>query len=212
VEIRLEKIEPLPLLGACDGSQVWNRPVLFSPGSLSLVKAGSGRGKTTLLSILFGMRKDYKGDAFFDGIPIRGLGHGDWSRLRTTRLSCVFQDLQLFDDLTAWQNIEIKNRLTAHKNEEEIRRLFGVLGVEDKIDAPADRLSRGQKQRIAILRALCQPFEFLLLDEPFSHLDRDNRVRTAALILEECRKKGAGLILASLEDEPALTGCASMSL
>ena len=212
MEIRLDKIEPLPMQGVCAGSQVWNQPISFLQGSLSVVKAGSGRGKTTLLSILFGMRKDYQGDAFFDGIPIRGIGHTGWSRIRTTRLSCVFQDLQLFDDLTALQNIQIKNRLTAHKNEGEIRRLFGALGVEDKVDAPASRLSRGQKQRIAILRSLCQPFEFLLLDEPFSHLDRDNRIQTAALIVEECQKKGAGLILASLEDESAIPGCASLNL
>lgn len=214
VEIRLEKLEPLPMQGL-DGfaaSQVWNCPVSFAPGALTLVNAGSGRGKTTLLSILFGMRTDYRGEVFFDDVIIRNLGHAAWSHIRTRRLSCVFQDLQLFDDLTAMQNVQIKNRLTGHKSDSDIQLLFEALGVADKLHAAAAKLSRGQKQRVAIIRALCQPFEFLLLDEPFSHLDRANRIQTASLIVGECRKKGAGMILTSLEEEPALSGCVNLNL
>ncbi len=158
------------------------------------------------------MRKDYLGVASFDGKSIRELDHTGWSGIRINRLSCVFQDLQLFDELTALQNVQVKNCLTAHKSDEEVRQMFDVLGVADKISSPVSKLSRGQKQRVAILRALCQPFDFLLLDEPFSHLDRDNRARTADLILDECGKKGAGILLASLDEEPVITGCTPLNL
>ena len=62
-------------------------------------------------------------------------------------------------------------------------------------------MSYGQRQRIAIIRALCQPFDFLLLDEPFSHLDADNIQKAIDLILEICNAENAGMMLVSLGED-----------
>ena len=190
--------------GAGAGSEVWNRDLAFQPGERLRILARSGKGKTTLLSVLYGLRTDYRGRVHFDGADIRHYGHDAWHRLRQQQISFVFQDLQLFDELTARENVDLKNRLTVHKSAPEIQSLFEALGLADKRDAPAGRLSRGQQQRVAIIRALCQPFEWLLLDEPFSHLDQSMIDQAAAVIDDECKRRGAGLILTSLEPDSTL--------
>ena len=208
MEIRLNKIRPLPLAGArADaGSGVWDQELRIAPGDSILVRAQSGQGKTTLLAILYGLRQDYQGQVRFNDRDIRQLSRREWSRLRQTALSIVFQDLQLFDHLTARQNADLKNRLTAHKTPSQIDHLFATLGLAAKQQEPVTRLSLGQRQRVAIIRALCQPFRFLLLDEPFSHLDEENRGQAKALISEACQQQQAGLIFTSLKLEPDL-GC-----
>jgi ABC-type lipoprotein export system ATPase subunit len=202
MEIRLEQVEPWPLRDDCGDSQVWRRSVVLKSGGRILVKARSGRGKTTLLSILYGLRQDYGGRVWFDGGDIRQFRSKDWSRMRQHQFGLVFQDLQLFDDLTAWENVEIKNRLTGRCDNEQIQEMFSCLGLVDKMQQPAHRLSVGQKQRVALIRAMCQPFEVLLLDEPFSHLDLENRARARAMLRKECHARGATLVMTSLDADP----------
>lgn len=198
VNIRLFHLEPKPMAGPHPGTELWGRDVSIPAAARILIHARSGQGKTTLLSVIYGLRRDYEGLVFFDGQEISRLSSKAWSRLRQRQLSLVFQDLQLFEDLTAWQNVELKNRLTGHKTIEEIARLFEQLGLADKMQVPTSQLSTGQKQRIAIIRALCQPFAFLLLDEPFSHLDPQNIQLAQDMITTECHRQQAGMILTSL--------------
>ena len=74
------------------------------------------------------------------------------------------------------------------------------LGVSFRKDALASTLSYGERQRVAIIRALLQPFKWLVMDEPFSHLDNNNIAKAAVLIQEVVKANGAGLVLADLED------------
>lgn len=187
--------------GHCADSGVWNQEITIPAGVRILVHAPSGKGKTTLLSALYGLRRDYQGQISFAASDVRQWTPRTWSRVRQTQLSYMFQDLQLFPDLTASQNIELKNRLTAWKNQLQIDRMFEALGIADCRSVPCSCLSLGQKQRIAIIRALCQPFLFLLLDEPYSHLDQENRRQAAALIHQECEQQKAGFIMTSLAGE-----------
>ena len=71
-------------------------------------------------------------------------------------------------------------------------------GLAEKRNEKAARLSFGQQQRVAIIRALCQPFDFLLMDEPFSHLDNDNIEIMTDLIMQQVKAVQAGLLLCSL--------------
>jgi putative ABC transport system ATP-binding protein len=196
--IRLSQVEPCPLQGNCRDSELWSQDVCLPSLSRVLVQAQSGKGKTSLLSALYGLRQDYYGGIFFDQISIRDLTLDQWTVIRRTRLAMVFQDLQLFDGLTARQNVEIKNQLTRSQSPSDITAMFETLGLSDKLDQPVAELSTGQKQRVAIIRALCQPFAWLLLDEPFSHLDAENTQRAFALISAACQKQGAGWILTCL--------------
>lgn len=200
MNIRLEYLVPLPLLGQQrKKSQIWEiSPVVFEPGISYLVEAPSGRGKTSLLSIIYGLRKDYRGKIFLDDTDISVFSAREWSQIRKNRVSYIFQGLELFDELSAFDNILLKNSITGQKTEKEIREMAQKLGIESFLQRKTGILSFGQQQRVAIIRALCQPFEFLLADECFSHMDRENSRIAFELIREECEARNAGLILSSL--------------
>ena len=83
--------------------------------------------------------------------------------------------------------------------ESRIAEMASQLGIGNKLNKLVKTCSYGEQQRIAIIRALQQPFDFLLMDEPFSHLDENNRKIAAALIEEEAAKRNAGVILADLK-------------
>lgn len=205
--IRLEYLIPLPLLGQERGkSEIWeNSQLTFDPGSSYLVEAPSGRGKTSLLSIIYGLRKDYKGKVKIDDQDISTITDKEWSLLRKNNLSFIFQGLELFDELTAIDNIQLKNAITRQKTEKQIRQMAGRLGIENFLQKKAGILSFGQQQRVAIIRALCQPFDYLLADECFSHMDKENSKVAYELILEQCKERNAGLILSSLNSNEDLT-------
>ena len=101
----------------------------------------------------------------FDTTDIATLGINDWCELRRTSLAYLPQELDIFDELTALDNVLLKNRLTDFHTEGEIRSMFEALEIDNRISRPAGKLSVGQKQRVALIRALCQPFSFILLDE-----------------------------------------------
>ena len=113
----------------------------------------------------------------------------------------MFQDFKLFNELTLLENIKIKNNLTSHKTDNEIDFLIDRLGLSHKRNQIVKSLSLGQKQRVAIIRSLCQPFDFLLLDEPFSHLDEENIKILTEIIDEEIKNQKAGFILTTLNNE-----------
>jgi len=212
--IRLEYLIPLPLLGQQrNRSQIWEiSPVIFEPGMSYLVEAPSGRGKTSLLSILYGLRQDYRGKVFLDDTDISLSSGKEWSQIRKNRLSFIFQGLELFDELSAFDNIRLKNSITQQKTEKEIRKMAQTLGIEKFLHRKTGILSFGQQQRVAIIRALCQPFDYLLADECFSHMDRENSQVAFNLILDECRSQNAGLILSSLNSNGEMTTGKKMML
>ena len=179
-------------------SDIWLTNFEFERGKRYLVEAESGAGKSSLCSYLYGQRDDYRGEILFDGEDIRRFTVGDWSRLRQRSVGVLFQDLKLFDELTALENVELKNRLTKHQSRKTILSWFEELGIADKVNAPIGRMSYGQQQRVALIRALCQPLDFLLLDEPISHLDDRNSEVMRDIILRETQRQGAAIIVTSI--------------
>ena len=179
-------------------SEIWHKEVLLEKGKVYLVEANSGTGKSSLCSYIAGYRRDYQGFIDFDGKNICNLRIADWARLRRESLSILFQELRLFPELTAYENVSIKNGLTHFKSKKEILAWFEALGIADKVDAKVGLMSFGQQQRVAMIRALVQPFDFLLADEPISHLDERNSAVMAELMLEEARRQGAGIIVTSI--------------
>lgn len=179
-------------------SDVWREELSFERGKCYLVEAESGTGKSSLCSFLYGRRGDYSGDILFDGEDIRHFSVERWSELRRASIGTLFQDLRLFGELTAMENVELKNRLTNHQNRETILAWFEELGIADKVDVRIDRMSYGQQQRVALIRALCQPLDFLLLDEPISHLDSRNSDTMRDILLRETTRQGAAVIVTSI--------------
>lgn len=199
--IHLKDIKPDPIF---DGgapsrtSDIWATDCKFEKGKYYLITAPSGKGKSTLLHLIYGLRDDYSGQLKIDEAPIKDFKADDWAELRQTKISIVFQNLRLFPNLTALENIQLKNELSHHKSESQILEMAKQLGVESLLSKPCNTLSYGQRQRVAIIRALCQPFEYLMLDEPFSHLDEENIQIAASLIKKELSAQKAGLLLVSL--------------
>lgn len=179
-------------------SDVWQQDVRFVRGHLYLIEAESGKGKSTFCSYVQGYRNDYSGKILFDNTVTRSLGVAGWTDVRMRHVSCLFQELRLFGELTAMENVEIKNRLTSFKTRQQIEQWFDMLGIPDKMETKVSRLSFGQQQRVALMRALVQPFDFLLADEPISHLDDSNASIMADIMLQEARQQGASLIITSI--------------
>ena len=179
-------------------SDIWQQEVAFERGHLYLIEAASGTGKSSLCSYLIGYRDDYKGVIEFDGRDIRESCTYDWTQLRQRSLSTMFQELRVFPELTAWENVQVKNQLTQFKSDAEIRQWFEALGIADREQTRMGHLSYGQQQRVAMIRALCQPFDFLLADEPVSHLDGANCQVMADVMMAEARRQGAGVIITSI--------------
>lgn len=179
-------------------SDVWHKDVELKKGHFYLIEAASGTGKSSLCSYLYGYRDDYQGIICFDDANIRQLGVSQWVDIRKKSLSILFQDLRLFGELTAMENVLLKNSLTGFKKKKDIKDLFYELGIGDKMDVVAGKLSFGQQQRVALIRALCQPADFILLDEPVSHLDEVNARNMARILTEEASRQGAGIIVTSI--------------
>ncbi len=179
-------------------SDIWRQQVSLEKGQTYLVEASSGTGKSSLCSFIIGYRKDYDGKILFDGKDSREFSTKDWTELRQRHISMLFQELRLFPELTAMENVEIKNSLTGFKGRKEIVGWFEALGIADKVDAPVRLMSFGQQQRVAMIRALVQPFDFLLADEPISHLDETNSQVMADIMMEEAHRQGAGIVITSI--------------
>ncbi|WP_288856431.1 ATP-binding cassette domain-containing protein [uncultured Bacteroides sp.] len=179
-------------------SDVWHRDIIFHKEKRYLIEAASGTGKSSLCSYIYGYRNDYQGIINFDERNIRSLSANDWTDIREHSLSILFQELRIFPELTAIENIQLKNRLTNFKKRKEVLALFEAIGIADKLNEKAGKLSFGQQQRVAFIRSLCQPFDFIFLDEPISHLDDENGTIMSRLLTEEANRQGAGIIVTSI--------------
>lgn len=179
-------------------SEIWHRDITFLKGKRYLIEAASGTGKSSLCSFIYGYRNDYQGTIGFDERNIRQLSTDEWTDIRRHSLSILFQELRIFPELTALENVLLKNQLTGFKKQEEILSLFEAVGLADKVNTKAGKLSFGQQQRIAFIRCLCQPFDFIFLDEPVSHLDHENEAIMSRLLTEEAARQGAGTIVTSI--------------
>ena len=119
--------------------------VVFAPAKRYLIRAQSGRGKTSLLSFIYGDRDTYEGTITYDGVA----RPKDLFSYRSNKLSYLFQDLRLFPSLTAKENIQLKNRLTGYFSSEQVSQLLERVGLAHKVDTPLAALSLGQRQRVA---------------------------------------------------------------
>lgn len=179
-------------------SDVWQQDVVLEKGKVYLVEANSGTGKSSLCSFVYGYRTDYSGDILFDDENIRDYSVSRWIDTRQNHLSLLWQELRLFPELTSMENVEIKNRLTDFQDRQQIDYWFDCLGIDDKKDSLIGRMSFGQQQRVAMIRALCQPFDFIFIDEPISHLDDTNAQIMADILMDEVRRQGAAVITTSI--------------
>ena len=194
--IHFFNVIPEPLADGAGGGRIWRQNRVFFKGKNYVIPAASGRGKTTLVNIIGGLRADYRGDAFFDKTNLRGIAADEFATIRANQISIMHQELRLFAELTGRQNIAMNPE--NDRDEALIEKLALRLEILPLLDKPCGLLSRGQQQRVALIRALVRPFDWLLLDEPFSHLDEINAKKALDCITEIANERGAGMIATSL--------------
>lgn len=193
-------------------SDVWDEELTLYRGNNYLIEAASGGGKSSMCAYVYGARVDYEGELSFNGKDTRGFSIAEWQEIRRRHIAYLPQELDLFPELTAWENIQLKNTLTNHFGEKNIERMLDELGIASRRDYPAGRMSIGQQQRVAIIRSLCQPFDFILLDEPVSHLDEGNNRIVAGMIAREAERQGAAVISTSVGNPLLLPNAKKLSL
>lgn len=198
-DIRLFQTLPSVFKGESKGkSSIWLTEAVFKRGEKYIIAAESGTGKSSLCAYIYGSRRDYEGSIFFDSTDISTLRIPQWQDLRRNSLAYLPQELGLFPELSAWDNIILKNDLTGHFTTDRIESLLERLGIAARRNFPVGKMSVGQQQRVGIIRSLAQPFDFILLDEPVSHLDETNNRIAASIIEEEASARGAGIISTSV--------------
>jgi ABC-type lipoprotein export system ATPase subunit len=180
------------------GSDIWQKDITFEKGKTYLLEANSGTGKSSLCSYIYGYRRDYQGQILFDGEDISQYTIAQWTSVRKKHISLLWQELRLFPELTALENVQIKNKLTGMQKKKQILEWFDILGITDKQDVKIGQMSLGQQQRVALIRSLCQPFDFLFVDEPISHLDDTNSEIMGRVMMAEAKKQGAGIVATSI--------------
>ncbi len=196
--INLNNIKPSYMSESeVSGSDVYlKKNINLESGKNYLFKANSGSGKSSILNFIYQSNENFEGS-----IQYKNIRYENKIDIRKNFISYVFQDFKLFGNLSVWDNIKIKNNLTVHKTDKEINDLLNKIGLSEKKDSLVNKLSIGQRQRTAIVRSLCQPFKFLLLDEPFSNLDEDNITIITKILNNELENKAAGLIVTTLNNK-----------
>ncbi|MBR5477276.1 MAG: ATP-binding cassette domain-containing protein [Bacteroidaceae bacterium] len=201
--IKLDKVIP-DFFGSTfskdEPTDVWGKELTFTRGVTYLIEAASGRGKSSLCSFIYGLRSDYAGSIEFIDNEGKALSttQKDLCGTRRTMLAMMFQEHRIFPELTAVENVLMKNQLTDYFTEKEIRERLTMLGLEQRLDTPCGKLSLGQQQRVAFVRLLAQPADFVILDEPVSHLDAGNARIMGTMLRQRQLADGMGVIVTSI--------------
>ncbi len=199
MKIFLKNIIPTPLIDEdLSASEIWGKEIELECSQHYFLSSGSGKGKSTLLNILYGLRKDYEGIVFAEQRKLKDFSMDDWAEWRSTKLAYLPQNLQLINHLTVSENLTLKNQLTNSYSSEEINFFLEELNIIELKHRVVSTLSIGQQQRVALIRSLLQPFDFLLLDEPFSNLDEENIQKALDLVHAICKQQNAGYLIATL--------------
>ena len=199
LELNHIALETLPE-SAYAHSEIWRKHLRIKRGEKILISAPSGKGKSSLMSLLYGLRRNYTGVYKINGADARTFSAEDWSDARTHTLGMVFQDLRMFSAYTGWENLAIKGKLTEEiYDENTVGIMARHLGIESLLNKKCGEMSFGEKQRLAIIRSLLSPVAFLLMDEPFSHLDQKNTAKAFELIQNEATKNQSALLITSLD-------------
>ena len=208
MKIRFSNIIPTPFADQNMVGDIWGKELSFCLGKHYHILATSGKGKSTFAHVFYGLRKDHAGELYWNDKLFSNYTINEIQQLRTGMFGIVFQDLRLFLDQTALENIAIhQSDLTEGIiDSEEIRGFAKLMGIDHLLEKKCALLSYGQRQRVAILRAISRPFKWLILDEPFSHLDKENENIAGELILEMVNRNDASLVITGLNDVAEVMG------
>ena len=168
-------------------------------GELVILKGVSGSGKRTLLSLIALLQKPTSGEILIDGTNIAKLPDAFCSEFRHKRLGLVFQNFNLIEGLSVYENLLAPFALTnfkANVREEMIKKALNLANISHKRDENVSNLSGGERQRCAVARALSMDADIILADEPTANLDRQN-ARAFLGLLESFKALKKSVIVAT---------------
>jgi putative ABC transport system ATP-binding protein len=186
---------PAGLVVACNDVSI-----AVEEGELVAVTGASGSGKTTLLNMLNTTEDPTSGDLLIGQTLARTMAQTDLLRFRSRALGIVFQDLALFDELTAQANVELPLRLRRTNpvdREERARLILDAVGLGSQANQPIDELSGGQRQRVAVARALVTEPRIIIADEPTAQLDTRNAELIGDLLRAAVSGRQAAAVVAT---------------
>ena len=177
-------------------------------GEFVSIVGASGAGKTTLLQIIGTLDTDNEGEVVINGVNIKKLSDKELSAFRNKQLGFVFQFHQLLPEFTALENVCMPG-LIARRNskevEEKAKELLTKLGLQDRFHHKPNELSGGEKQRVAVARALINDPKLILADEPSGSLDSGNKKELHSLLRKLCNEYGLTILLVTHDNELAET-------
>ena len=177
-------------------------------GEFVSIVGASGAGKTTLLQIIGTLDTDNEGEVIINGVNIKKLSDKELSAFRNKQLGFVFQFHQLLPEFTALENVCMPG-LIARRNskevEEKAKELLTKLGLQDRFHHKPNELSGGEKQRVAVARALINDPKLILADEPSGSLDSGNKKELHSLLRKLCNEYGLTILLVTHDNELAET-------
>ncbi len=166
----------------------------FNSGILNLVSGPSGSGKTTLLNLIAGLEKPSSGLIMLDD-DVQS-SNDKFIEPENRNIGFIFQDFALFPHLNIKQNIEF----SGNRNEELLNRLINELSIANHLSKYPHELSGGQQQRVSIARALFSEPKVLLIDEPISNQDKNNKIEIIKIISDFAKDREIVCILVSHEE------------
>ena len=172
-------------------------------GEIVLVMGPSGSGKTTFLSMLGGLLRVSAGEIWIDGTDIAALGERELPPFRARTFGFIFQDFNLVAALSARENVEVALNIAGERGRparERARTLLESMGLAGRLDFPVEKLSGGEKQRVAISRAIANRPVLILADEPTANLDSHHGAETMRLLRELAKEEGATVVIVSHDE------------
>lgn len=173
------------------------------PGKIYSIVGASGAGKTTLLQIIGTLSKPDSGEIYFNGKNISKLSEKELSKFRNSEIGFVFQFHHLLPEFTALENVCIPAfiaRRSKSEGEKEGLRLLDYLGLTERIHHKPSELSGGEKQRVAVARALINKPSVVLADEPSGNLDSANREELHDLLFQLRDEFGQTFVIVTHDD------------
>lgn len=175
-------------------------------GEFVAILGSSGSGKTTLLHLIGGIDTPDAGKIIIEGTDLTSLSDTARTHFRRSHVGMVFQLFNLIPTLTVWENIllpaELEGRVNASRRDYAAS-LLARVGLDDRTNTFPEKLSGGEQQRVAIVRALAHEPLIVLADEPTGNLDAQNSARVLSILLQLTREAGRTLLMATHDHEIA---------